>query len=67
MNDIEIHGGLTFASDGDYPTSVEPGGSWWFGFDCAHCEDTPEHWTLERTAKEREKLADEINRITKLL
>lgn len=31
--DISVHGGLTFAGD-----SIEPG-SWWIGFDCAHCMD----------------------------
>lgn len=46
----EVHGGLTF-SDGcrhggdpskgicHVPGSGEPDDIWWFGFDCAHCDD----------------------------
>jgi hypothetical protein len=49
-DDIEVHGGLTFA-DSCQPTTDEahgichipepgtPHDVWWFGFDCAHCFD----------------------------
>jgi hypothetical protein len=40
----EVHGGLTYSADSDgsflrryVPTLPE--GLWWFGFDCAHCND----------------------------
>lgn len=47
---IEVHGGLTFAGGcrgnvdeaRDICHVTEPGEServWWFGFDCAHCDD----------------------------
>src|SRR5207237_352486 len=50
INDIEVHGGLTFArgcGHGDDPTKGvchvpgegEPDHVWWFGFDCCHCND----------------------------
>lgn len=34
---IDVHGGITF-SEGhrDYPIKSD---LWWFGFDCAHCDD----------------------------
>ena len=36
---IECHGGLTYAGgNGDYPVTSD---LWWFGFDCAHCDDAP--------------------------
>lgn len=36
---FEVHGGITFSNGcmpGSTPTDGEP---WWFGFDCAHCDD----------------------------
>ena len=37
---FDVHGGITFAGDGDggYPISEE-NDLWWFGFDCAHAGD----------------------------
>lgn len=35
--DVEIHGGLTFASEGD--GEMWEKGYWWVGFDCAHAGD----------------------------
>lgn len=38
--DIEVHGGLTFASEGDGKRWAK--GRWWFGFDTAHsCDYSP--------------------------
>lgn len=48
--DVDVHGGLTFSDGSQHPTDEsqgichipEPGTSddvWWFGFDCAHCDD----------------------------
>lgn len=34
---VEVHGGLTFATEED--CIEEDGKGWWFGFDCAHCGD----------------------------
>lgn len=50
INALEAHGGLTFArgcGHGDDPAkgichipgAGEPDTVWWFGFDCAHCDD----------------------------
>lgn len=34
---FNVHGGITFAGNGNgYPVE---GDLWWFGFDCAHCDD----------------------------
>lgn len=35
---FDVHGGLTYSGDGYFS---EDRGSWWFGFDCAHCDDGP--------------------------
>lgn len=46
--EVDVHGGLTYASDCDVagrvgichvPEPGEPGDVWWFGFDCAHAFD----------------------------
>ena len=34
---VDVHGGLTFSSMGK--GTYLPKGLWWFGFDCAHCDD----------------------------
>lgn len=36
INDISVHGGLTWASQGD---EIRTPGLYWFGFDCAHAGD----------------------------
>lgn len=33
---FNVHGGLTYSGGVGYPA---PGDGWWFGFDCAHCDD----------------------------
>ena len=51
---IEVHGGLTYG----------PSENGWVGFDCGHCYDTPEIWTLEKTIEETKKMADQVYDIT---
>lgn len=35
---FSVHGGITYsAGEPDYPAPSD--GGWWFGFDCAHCDD----------------------------
>ena len=41
---VSVHGGLTYANEchGDVYHVAQPGEPehvWWFGFDCAHCDD----------------------------
>ena len=33
---IDVHGGITYAGEGDYPVKSD---LWWFGYDCAHAGD----------------------------
>ena len=40
---IDVHGGLTYAGDGDCPV---PSKLWWFGYDCGHYGDAPEPGSL---------------------
>lgn len=45
---IDVHGGLTFADEGD--GSWRPKGYWWLGFDCGHAWDlVPQILELEET------------------
>lgn len=43
-----VHGSLTFSNgDGRFPIlQIDP--IWWFGFDCAHVGDQPDHVTAQR-------------------
>lgn len=34
---FDVHGGLTYSGDGDYPVASD--GLWWFGYDCGHAGD----------------------------
>lgn len=46
VQDIAVHGGLTFAEQGDGDGEDGwPAGYWWFGFDCAHSHDLIPRWT----------------------
>jgi len=44
-NDVpcEVHGGLTYGKK-EHPSALKgvPTDLWWFGFDCAHYQDTPQ-------------------------
>ena len=56
---FDVHGSLTYAQAGDdYPT--EDKGLWFFGFDCAHLDDTLETWPADRVTIETERLADQL-------
>lgn len=37
---FDVHGSLTFADHGREGGTLDPA-LWWFGFDCAHCDDAP--------------------------
>lgn len=40
--EVSVHGGLTFARS-DVPCDKGgPDDGYWFGFDCAHCDDAPD-------------------------
>jgi len=49
---VEIHGGMTWGGNGKW------------GFDCAHCNDTADYWTLERVKEETNKLSEQLSKIT---
>ena len=38
---FNVHGGITYSGGGEYPLGEE-NDLWWFGFDCAHCDDAPD-------------------------
>jgi hypothetical protein len=51
LNDICVHGGLTFSSrgyDDDYPVVSQ---LWWFGFDCAHAGDAKDESLISEQYK----------------
>lgn len=62
---FDVHGSLTFAGSGagsnghnGYP--VTDPDRWFFGFDCAHCDDTLERWTREAVIAETTRLGDQL-------
>ena len=42
INDVNIHGGLTFAEADEPCIETGPDNAWWVGFDCAHGFDAPD-------------------------
>jgi hypothetical protein len=52
---FNVHGSITYSGGGDYP--VPSDGLWWYGFDCAHCDDAPDPKLLRRTEFGRSRLA----------
>lgn len=61
---IRVHGGVTYASDAYYLDDAE--GTWAFGFDCAHLDDTADRWTLEAVVTETERMAEQLAAIADL-
>ena len=55
---FDVHGSLTYSGGEGYP--IESDGLWWFGFDCAHADDTPETCNLPYVEKECEQLAKQL-------
>jgi len=69
--DIDVHGGLTFGSQGRKDSLRWPNPKlWWFGFDTAHAwdyvkyrdgtESEGHHWTIEEVTAEVEKMAEQF-------
>ena len=61
---FDVHGGITFAGESrngsdEYPIPTE-NPTWWYGFDCAHCDDTPEKWTEEAVKWECFRFAEQL-------
>ena len=55
------HGGITFADGGENSNYPVESDLWWFGFDCAHCDDAKElKLAYERFPNYRENLAMKI-------
>lgn len=44
---FDVHGSLTYScNEPEYP--VPASGTWWFGFDCGHCDDSSDLEALDR-------------------
>lgn len=56
---FNVHGGLTYSAGNDYPVKKED--TWWFGFDCGHCDDAKDWEALKQNfPKERWETVYEI-------
>lgn len=54
----QVHGGITYAGNGKGAYPIEKPDTWWFGFDCAHCDDNEDGGqSLEYCIEECKKLA----------
>lgn len=49
LDDIVVHGGLTYSGPSDYP--VQDPDLWWFGFDCAHSGDKKDPSIMDKEHK----------------
>jgi len=59
---FNVHGGITYAGGGEtYP--VESDNLWWFGFDCAHYDDSPDYYKAKEYQLENE---DSLNRLIEI-
>lgn len=56
---FDVHGSITYSGGEDYPVKTTQK-TWWYGFDCAHCDDTPEKWTSDKVVAETIRLADQL-------
>lgn len=61
---FDVHGSLTYSSDGDEGYPVDGAGLWWFGFDCSHAGDNPNDQTPEYVSAQCESLARQLAAIT---
>jgi len=65
INNIQVHGGLTFSGQ------FKKKGEWWFGFDCAHCDDmiifNKESFSLDGTYRTKEYVIKECKKLAKQL
>lgn len=58
---FQCHGGITFADGGENSNYPIESDLWWFGFDCAHCDDAKElELAYERFPNYRERPAMQI-------
>ena len=72
---FDVHGGITFSSGGKESKYPVESNLYWFGFDCAHCNDRisalyfsdSEVRTLEYVTQECMNLADQIAEVEQLL
>ena len=59
--DIDVHGGLTYSNkNAGYPDPDNKDNIWWFGFDCAHYNDTLESCDALYVELECLKLAEQL-------
>jgi len=57
---FDVHGSITYAGQSEeYPVKTD-GKTWWYGFDCAHLDDTNEKWTHEAVKTETIRFADQL-------
>lgn len=50
---IDVHGSLTYSRGGEGAKYPIPGTDlWWFGFDCAHCDDAKDFSIMDELTKE---------------
>lgn len=66
VNDIYVHGGLTYSETGDNKFIEDSNNKWIFGFDAGHCDDKPDFEALlslceSRMETERVKTIQAIN------
>ena len=59
---FDVHGSITFSQLGMH--LVDDTELWWYGFDCAHLDDTPDIWTEQKVADECIRFAKQLEDVT---
>lgn len=62
---FDVHGSITFSDFGTRGYPVDSPETWWYGFDCAHCDDTMGRWTEEAVVAETERFAAQLAALAK--
>lgn len=63
---FDVHGGITYSGLNDVGYPVESDEKlWFFGYDCAHAEDTYYPKSLDYCIQECKSLAEQLGRISK--
>jgi len=44
---VDVHGGITYSGGGEKSTYPIESDLWWFGYDCAHCDDAKDLSAIE--------------------
>ena len=57
---FDVHGSITYADGGENSRYPVESNLWWFGFDCAHCDDGKDYMTAKKYFSNNENVLKRI-------